>query len=148
MRIAFCSDELTPVHEIIQEFLKALGHEVVAFGSVRTGREEAWALVAEEAALAVASGQCDEGILCCWTGTGISITANKVAGIRAALCGDPGTARGARVWNHANIICLSNRTLSADMAQEILTAWFEQVPGENGAEGVAELMSIDRKHRR
>ena len=148
MRIAFCSDEPTPVHEIIREFLKLLGHEIVAFGSVRTGREEPWAIVAEQAALAVASGDCDEGILCCWTGTGISITANKVAGIRAALCGDPGTARGARVWNHANIICLSNRTLSGDMAQEILTAWFQQVPVGEGAEGVADLMSIDTKHRR
>lgn len=148
MRIAFCSDEPTPVHEIIRAFLEALGHEVVAFGSVKTGREESWAAVAEEAALAVASGDCEEGIFCCWTGTGISITANKVGGIRAALCGDPGTARGARVWNHANIICLSNRTLSGDMAQEILTAWFDQSPRKEGAEGVAELMAIDKKHRR
>jgi ribose 5-phosphate isomerase B len=148
MRIAFCSDEPTPVHDVIQEFLKANGHEVVPFGSVLSGREVPWAPVAEEAAMAVASGRCDEGIFCCWTGTGISMTANKVAGIRAALCADPGTARGARVWNHANVICLSNRTLSTDMAQEILSAWFQQNPGADGAEGVAELVSIDKKHRR
>jgi len=64
------------------------------------------------------------------------------------LCADPGTARGARVWNHANIICLSNRTLSTDMAQEILTAWFQQDSGTEGADGVAELIAIDEKHRR
>ena len=92
MRIAFCSDEPYPVHDVIRRELEARGHEVVAFGAVASGEEVPWADVAEEAALAVARGDCDEGVFSCWTGTGISIAANKVAGIRAALCADAQTA--------------------------------------------------------
>jgi ribose 5-phosphate isomerase B len=73
--------------------------------------------------------------------------ANKVPGIRAALCGDPGTAAGARVWNHANVLCLSNRLLSDDMAREILAAWLDTPKGTDGAAGVAELDAIDARHR-
>lgn len=147
MRIAFCSDEPTPVHGVVREFLEARGHEVVPFGSVATGAEAAWAPAAESAAQAVAGGDCAEGVFCCWTGTGISIAANKVAGIRAALCADATTAAGARVWNHANVICLSNRTLSPDVAREILTAWLDTPPGTQGAEGVALLDEVERRHR-
>jgi ribose 5-phosphate isomerase B len=148
MRIALCSDEPYPVHDVVQAELVRRGHEVRAFGAVATGHDEPWAEVAEAAALAVASGDCDEGIFFCWTGTGISIAANKVAGIRAALCGDPGTAAGARVWNHANVLCLSNRTLSVDMCKEILTAWFETCDTERGLGGVNALTEVDARHRR
>jgi ribose 5-phosphate isomerase B len=120
----------------------------VPFGSIATGKDAPWAEVAEQAALAVASGQCDEGIFFCWSGTGISIAANKVAGIRAALCADPGAARAARTWNHANVLCLSNRTLAPDMAKEILEAWFGTAPGSEGADGVRRLASVDARHRR
>ena len=147
MRIAVCSDEPYPVHQTVIAELKRRGHEVVRFGAVASGNEEPWATVAEEAARAVAGGDCDEGIFFCWTGTGISMAANKVAGIRAALCGDPGTAAGARVWNHANVLCLSNRTLSGDMAKEILAAWLDTEPGDRGADGVAALAEIDARHR-
>lgn len=143
MRIAFCSDEPYPVHRVLRAELERRGHEVVPFGAVRSGQDEPWALVAEEAARAVASGGCDEGVFCCWTGTGISIAANKVRGVRAALCEDPGTASGARVWNHANVLCLSNRRLSDDMAKEILEAWFSTEPGTDGAEGVALLAEVE-----
>ena len=68
--------------------------------------------------------------------------------MRAALCADPGTAAGARVWNHANVICLSNRTLSSDMAVEILTAWLDTDPGERGRAGVALLQEVEGRHRR
>ncbi len=111
MRIAVGSDEPYPVHDVIVADLERRGHEIVRFGSLASGADEPWTEVAEAAARAVATGDCDEGVLCCWTGTGISMAANKLAGIRAALCGDPGTAAGARVWNHANVLCLSNRTL-------------------------------------
>lgn len=148
MRVAVCSDEPYPVHETIVKELERRGHEVVRFGALASGREEPWALVAEEAALAVARGQCDEGVFLCWTGTGISMAANKVAGVRAALCADPGTASGARVWNHANVLCLSNRTLSDDMAKEILAAWFDTERGERGSAGVAALTDVDERHRR
>ncbi|MBX2803873.1 MAG: RpiB/LacA/LacB family sugar-phosphate isomerase [Myxococcales bacterium] len=147
MRIAVASDEPYPVHRVILDELAARGHEVVTFGSLASGEDAPWAQVAEQAAVQVASGDCDEGILLCWTGTGISMAANKVAGIRAALCGDPGTAAGARVWNHANVLCLSNRTLSGDMAKEILAAWFDTEPGARGAGGVQQLAEVEARQR-
>lgn len=146
MKIAFCSDEPYPVHETIRKELEKRGHEVIPFGAIQSGQEEPWAEAAEQAALSVSRGECDEGIFLCWTGTGISIAANKVPGIRAALCGDPGTASGARVWNHANVLCLSNRTLSQDMAKEILAAWFETEPGHKGDDGVARLHTIEARY--
>ena len=148
MRIAFCSDEPYPVHGVIAAELERRSHAVVRWGAIASGKEESWARVAEEAAQAVARGECDEGIFLCWTGTGISIAANKVAGIRAALCADPATAAGARVWNQANVLCLSNRTLSGDMAKEILAAWFDTAPGDRGTAGVAELAAVEQRHRR
>jgi ribose 5-phosphate isomerase B len=148
MRIALCSDEPYPVHATVRALLEARSHEVVPFGAVATGRDAPWADAAEDAALAVASGACSEGIFFCWTGTGISMAANKVPGIRAALCTDAGTAAGARVWNHANVLCLSNRLLSPDMAKEIVTAWLDTEPGERGADGVARLARVEGRYVR
>jgi ribose 5-phosphate isomerase B len=148
MRIALLSDEPYPVHGTVQRWLEERGHEVVPFGSVATGEEAPWALAAEQAADAVAHGDCDQGVFFCWTGTGISMAANKVAGIRAALCTDPGQAAGARIWNHANVLCLSNRTLADDLATEILAAWFDTQPDERGSAGVADLAAVDERHRR
>ena len=147
MRIAFLSDEPADVHESIREILTSRGHEIQPYGAIATGEECPWVPAAEEAARAVASGQCDEGVFLCWTGTGVSIAANKIGGIRAALCTDPETASGARVWNHANVICLSNRSLTAPQAERILTAWFETEPGSEGADGVESLCELDRGTR-
>jgi ribose 5-phosphate isomerase B len=148
MRIALLSDEPYPVHTTVQRWLEERGHEVVPFGSVATGAETPWALGAEQAADAVARGDCDQGVFFCWTGTGISMAANKVSGIRAALCSDPGQAAGARIWNHANVLCLSNRTLADDLAKEILTAWFNTEPDQRGQPGVADLTAVEQRHRR
>jgi ribose 5-phosphate isomerase B len=148
MRIALCSDETYPVHELIERALIERGHEVARFGALRTGLDAPWALAAEEAALAVAAGRCEEGIFFCWSGTGISIGANKVPGVRAALCTDAGTARAARRYNHANVLCLSNRLLSNDLAKEILEAWFEPYPSELGAAGVADLQAVEARQLR
>lgn len=148
MKIAFCSDEPYPVHEVIAAELRKRGHEVVAFGAIATGKDEPWAIAAESAAVAVASGDCDEGVFLCWSGTGVSIAANKADGIRAALCTDAKTAEGARIWNHANVLCLSNRSLSADVAKEILTAWFDTDPGTAGTVGVNQLRLVEGRHRR
>ncbi len=139
MRIALTSDERYRVHDVLESELARRGHVVVRFGAVATGGDVPWVDAAAEAARAVASGDCDQGIFLCWTGTGISIAANKVPGIRAALCGDPGTAAGARTWNHANVLCLSNRTLSDDMAKEILAAWFDTPLDARGEDGVRRL---------
>lgn len=148
MRVAVCSDEPYPVHRVVIDALKARGHEVVPMGAVATGEDAPFAAVAEAAALRVARGDCEEGVFFCWTGTGISIAANKVPGIRAALCGDAQTAVGARVWNHANVLCLSNRTLSADVAKEIVAAWLDTDPGTDGAAGVDGLRAVDARWRR
>ena len=147
MRIALCSDEPYPVHATVHVWLGEHGHEVVPFGSVATGAETAWALAAESAAQAVANGDCDQGVFFCWTGTGISIAANKVSGIRAALRSDPGQAAGARVWNHANVLCLSNRTLADDLAKEVLAAWFDTEPDGRGDAGVADLAAVEGRNR-
>jgi ribose 5-phosphate isomerase B len=147
VRIALCSDEPYPVHDTVRVWLEEHGHQVVPFGSVAVGSETPWALAAESAAEAVARGDCDQGVFFCWTGTGISIAANKVSGIRAALCSDPGQAEGARVWNHANVLCLSNRTLADDLAKEILTAWFGAQLDGRGDAGVADLTAVEARHR-
>jgi ribose 5-phosphate isomerase B len=147
MRIALVSDEPYPVHAAVRAELERRGHEIVPFGAIATGGEVPWADAAEGAARAVAEGRCDQGVFFCWTGTGISIAANKVAGIRAALCTDARTAAGARIWNHANVLCLSNRLLSEDVAKEILAAWFDTEPGDQGAAGVERLAAVDARWR-
>lgn len=148
MRLAVGADEPYPVHAAVLDLLVRRGHEVVRFGAVATGEETSFVAVADQVATAVATGDCEEGVLLCWTGTGVSIAANKHAGIRAALATDAPTAAGARVWNHANVLCLSHRLLTADLAAEILTAWLDTAPGERGAAGVAELRALDQRLRR
>jgi ribose 5-phosphate isomerase B len=148
MRIALCSDEPYPVHQTVLKWLSERDHALELFGSLQRGAAVSWALAAEEAAAAVASGRCEQGVFFCWTGTGISIAANKLSGVRAALCSDPGQAAAARVWNHANVLCLSNRTLADDMAKEILSAWFETDPGDKGTAGVELLGQVEARHRR
>jgi ribose 5-phosphate isomerase B len=147
MKIALCSDEPYPVHDIVREFLAQRGHSVLPFGSFATGGEHPWALAAEQAALAVANCEADEGIFFCWSGTGICMAANKITGVRAALCSDPGQVKAARIWNHANVLCLSNRALSGDMAREILEAWFDTTSGDQGSDGVALLLEVEGRHR-
>lgn len=145
MKIACCSDEPYPVHATIVRVVQELGHDPVRYGAFADGQEAPWALAAEEAAVAVASGACAQGIFLCWTGTGISIAANKVVGIRAALCVDSATAIGARVWNHANVLCLSNRLISDAVAKEILEAWFRTPDDVQGLQGVELLREVEKR---
>lgn len=105
--------------------LEELGHEVSKFGAYDAINRADWAFASEAAARAVADGRADFAVVCCWTGTGASIAANKVPGVRAALCSDPETADGARKWNDANALALSLRTTSEPMLREILDAWFK-----------------------
>lgn len=144
MKIAFCSDELYPIHKAITQELEKRGHEVVTFGAIQSKREEPWWTVAKQAAEAVRDGICQEGIFCCWTGTGISMAANKVHGIRAALCTDAETAAGARTWNHANVLALSNRLLTPEILTEILGAWFDTPMDERGCAGVLGLLEMEK----
>jgi ribose 5-phosphate isomerase B len=125
VKIALASDERTSLTDFLVKELQGRGHEVLCFGALAQSSEETdWPLASRGAALAVARGDADEAVVCCWTGTGASIAANKVSGIRAALCSDAQTARGARTWNHANVLALSLRTTSEAIAKEMLDAWF------------------------
>src|SRR4051812_19034863 len=145
MRTAVGSDEKCELTDALIAELEKRGHEVVAFGPVAGQEESDWPLVCGRVAEAVAAGEADEGIVCCWTGTGASIAANKVAGIRAALAGDAETASGARRWNDANVLALSLRATSAAELEEILDAWFAGGPSEepDDLENVAHVAEIE-----
>src|SRR3954468_1506424 len=134
MRIAVAADERTGVAEAVLEELRRRGHEPIAHGALNDSERDDWAWASEAAARDVADGRADQGVVCCWTGTGASIAANKVGGVRAALCGDAETARGARKWNDANVLALSLRTTSEALLSEILDAWFEAAPSEDDAD--------------
>lgn len=123
MKISVGADERLHVVDIVLDYLKEKGHEVTWYGP-KKGATQPWPEVAKCVALDVRSAEADEGILFCWTGTGVSMAANKVKGIRAALCEDAETARGARLWNNANILCMSMRRVSDVVAKEILDMWF------------------------
>ena len=144
MRIAVAADERTGVAEAVAEELRRRGHEPILHGVLAEDERDDWAWASEAAARDVAEGRADQGIVCCWTGTGASIAANKVAGVRAALCGDAGTADGARKWNDANVLALSLRTTSEALLGEILDAWFAGQPSsdESDAANVQHLDEI------
>ena len=134
MRVAFGTDEITPLSDVITEHLAKLGHAVEALCTPGW-----WPDVGRIVGEAVAQGRADAGVVCCWTGTGVSIAANKVPGVRAALCVDAQTAAGSRKWNDANVLALSLRLTSPEVAREILDAFVstEADPGES--EAVAQL---------
>ncbi|MBI2847275.1 MAG: RpiB/LacA/LacB family sugar-phosphate isomerase [Chloroflexi bacterium] len=145
MKIALGTDERTPLTDFVVEELRARGFDVELCGAQAPKACE-WPDVAQEVAERVAQGLCDEGILFCWTGTGVSIAANKVPGIRAALCSDAQTAAGARRWNHANVLVMGLRLTSNQVAKEILDAWFNTPPEDKELEHVAKVAKIEQKY--
>lgn len=146
MKIAIASDEKTHLTDFVIEDLKTRGHEVVPLGPL-AGENLPWTLASERLAVTVAQGQADEGVLFCYTGTGASMAANKVPGIRAALCADAQTARGARWWNDANVLVMSLRATSTEVAKEILEAWFSETVREDEKPTIAQLQEIETRHR-
>ena len=146
MRIAVAADELTGVASGLPEELRRRGHEPLLHGAYSDAERPDWAWASEAAARDVAAGRADQAIVACWTGTGASIAANKVAGIRAALCGDAQTAQGARRWNDANVLALSLRSTSAAELEEILDAWFAggSSAEADDVENIAHLSEIER----
>ena len=146
MRIAVSSDERTGVAEAVVEQLRARGHEPLPHGALTGAERDDWAWASEAAARDVAEGRAEQAIVCCWTGTGASIAANKVRGVRAALCGDAATAEGARKWNDANVLALSLRTTSEAVLEEILDAWFAGAasPEDDDRANVDHLAEIER----
>jgi ribose 5-phosphate isomerase B len=131
MRVSVSADERTGVAEAVAEALRERGHDVVRHGALADGERADWAWASERAARDVAEGRADQAVVCCWTGTGASIAANKVPGVRAALCGDAETASGARQWNDANVLALSLRATSEAVLNEILDAWFAAAPSND-----------------
>ncbi len=125
MKIAVSTDERTDLIETLLQLLTERGHEILYFGPSTKGTSVDWPLITQDAVEAIRNKTADEGIVCCWTGTGASMVANKIPGVRAALCVDAVTAKGARMWNHANVLALSLRLTSEPVLKEILAAWFE-----------------------
>jgi len=157
MKIALGSDERTAVTDAVTDDLYRRGHEVVPVGlgghdlegavpSSGTGEHHAadWVDVGHAVGRLVAAGDVDFGVLFCWTGTGASIAANKVAGVRAALCADAPTAAGARRWNDANVLVMSLRLTTPPLAAEMLDAWFATGADPAEASAVSRLEPGDR----
>jgi ribose 5-phosphate isomerase B len=138
VRIAVAADERTGVADAVVEQLRERGHEPLVHGALSDAERDDWAWASEAAARDVAEGRAEQAVVCCWTGTGASIAANKVAGVRAALCGDAATADGARRWNDANVLALSLRATSEALLAEILDAWFAAAPSTD-ADDVANV---------
>ena len=134
VRVAFGTDEATPVTDELVRELGQAGHQVTV-----AAVDLAWATVGATVAQLVVSGQADVGIVCCFTGTGVAMAANKVPGARAALCVDAETARGARRWNDANILALSLRLTTLEVGREIVEAFLRTAFDPSEADQVASL---------
>jgi ribose 5-phosphate isomerase B len=150
VKVAVASDMDTPLARAVLDELRKRGHDPIPHGALATGEDSQWAWACERTARDVAEGQAEQGIVCCWTGTGASIAANKVPGIRAALCQDAETARGARLWNDANVLALSLRTTSDAVLGEILDAWFDSGASEDPDDraNVAHIAELDSERER
>ncbi|MFJ9716979.1 RpiB/LacA/LacB family sugar-phosphate isomerase [Streptomyces sp. NPDC101213] len=146
MRISVSSDMDEPVARALVAELRGRGHDVVPHGALRPGADARWAVCSETAAREVADGTSEQAVVCCWTGTGASIAANKVPGVRAALCTDAATAEGARRWNDANVLALGLRLTSEPLLREILDAWFAAEPSED-PEDRGNVLHVDRLDR-
>lgn len=143
MRFSVAADEAVGVAELIEGALAERGHEVVALhGALNEGERDDWAWASEAAARDVAEGRAEQAVSACWTGTGASIAANKLGGVRAALCGDAETAAGARRWNDANVLALSLRSTSEALLGEILDAWLE-AEASGAGEDRANIQHLD-----
>jgi len=147
MKIAVGSDERTHLTDFVIAELKNKGVDIELHGPLKGDKLE-WTDVAEEVSKRVKDGSCDQGILFCWTGTGVSIAANKIPGIRAALCTDAKTAEGARKWNNANVLAMSLRATSQTVAKEILDAWFESEPDDDEKTNIEKVSKLENKYSR
>lgn len=133
MRLVVASDEKTNLTDFIVQYLQKKGYELVLLGYlVNKNKKWKWAEIGREAAQKIVNGEVEQGILLCWSGGGICMAANRFKGVRAALCWEPGGAAAARKWDNANVLCLSYRYTTPDLAKEILDAWFATKFDEEG----------------
>jgi ribose 5-phosphate isomerase B len=143
MRFVVGADDEGDVADVVVDELRARGHEVTVL------EREQWPDLATKVAEAVAAGAADQGMLFCWTGTGTSMAANKVPGVRAALAWDPWIAEGARRWNDANVLVMSLKRTEPERAREILAAWLAvDEPDPDEADNIARLGELDRRTTR
>lgn len=147
MKIAIGSDERNHLTDFVIDRLQEMGLELDMHGPLNNDDIQ-WTDVAKEVAEKVSSNQCDQGILFCWSGTGVSIAANKVPGVRAALCTDAETASSARKWNDANVLAMSLRTTSPTVAEEMINAWLSSSPEEEEQENIRKISEIEKKYSR
>lgn len=147
MKIAIGADEKTHLTDFVVEELRKRGHQLTLTGAL-IQPQAPWPDVAEEVANLVSTGRADQGVLCCWTGTGVSMAANKIPGIRAALCNDAQTARGARLWNDANVLVMSLRSTSEAVAKEMLDEWFKNTPEESELQNIKKIAELEKKYGR
>lgn len=150
MKLAIGSDERTHLTDFVCDELESQGHTLVKFGALcdtASREEKRWTSAAHQVAESVSNGTCEQGILFCWTGTGVTIAANKVPNVRAALCTDAETAKGARRWNNANVLAMSLRLTSETVAKEMLREWFSTAP-DTDAENQACLSELEENERK
>jgi ribose 5-phosphate isomerase B len=139
MRIVVGADDEGAVADAVVDDLRERGHEVTVL------EREQWPEVARKVGEAVATGEADQGVVFCWTGTGTAMAANKVPGVRAALVWEPWIAEGARRWNDANVLVMSLKRTSSETAKEILDAWFAvEQPDPDEAENIASVAELER----
>lgn len=135
MRIAFGADDGSPTVDAVLGHLTDLGHGVTVVGA-----GTAWPAIAHQVGRAVVQGAADAGVVMCWTGTGTSIAANKVPGVRAALAWEPWIARNARRWNDANVLAMSLKRTAPDVAVEIVDAFLDTAgPDDDEAGNIAQM---------
>jgi ribose 5-phosphate isomerase B len=143
MKIVVGADDEGAVADAVVAELEARGHDVTVLD------REQWPDVAERVARTVASGDADQGMLFCWTGTGTSMAANKVPGVRAALAWEPWIAEGARRWNDANVLVMSLKRIEPDNAKAIVDAWLSvDEPDPDEAANIARLAELDERRSR
>lgn len=140
MKIVVATDELTPLNSYVVDYLKSLGHQVLLQGDLLSPNGK-WADISLELGRTVVSGNADLGVLFCWSGTGACMAANKIEGVRAALCVSPDIAKLARKWNDANVLVMGNVNTTKEQAKEIIDTWFKT---EFDEEGLNQAHSIDK----
>jgi ribose 5-phosphate isomerase B len=141
VRIAYAADDQNDTTQAVLDYLAKAGHEVTTLTP-----SDKWPDLGEAVGRAVAEGAADFGVVMCWTGTGTAIAANKVPGVRAALAWDPWIARGARLWNDANVLAMSLKRLAPDVAVEVTKAFVDATePDPDEAANIARLGELERE---
>lgn len=140
MRIGYAADDENDTTRAVLDGIAGAGHEVVPVAT-----SDRWPQIGEAVGRAVVDGTVDYGVVMCWTGTGTAIAANKVPGVRAALAWDPWIARGARLWNDANVLALSLKRLAPDVAAEVVRAFLEPAePDPDELDNIARLAAMEK----